>query len=57
MAKVMGWLRRLGTKITRYISPALMATIAIAIIAGILLFVPPYNGYANNGDFERFDVY
>lgn len=53
MAKVMGWLRRLGTKITRYISPALMATIAIAIIAGILLFVPPYNGYANNGDFER----
>lgn len=30
-----------------------MATILAAIICGILLFVPPINGYADNGDFYR----
>ncbi|WP_191988113.1 glycan biosynthesis hexose transferase WsfD [Lapidilactobacillus wuchangensis] len=53
MAKIMVQMRQIWRRLTRYISPALLATIAIAIIAGILLFVPPYNGYANNGDFER----
>lgn len=38
-------------RLTKYISPALFATILCAIIAGYLLFVPPVNGLADNGDF------
>lgn len=36
-----------------YISPELMAVILAAILSGILLFVPPINGLADNGDFYR----
>jgi len=38
-------------KMSKRISPALFATILVAIISGILLFVPPTNGLADNGDF------
>ncbi|WP_125568663.1 hypothetical protein [Companilactobacillus insicii] len=40
-------------KFSDLISPALLATILVAIISGVLLFVPPINGYADNGDFYR----
>lgn len=30
-----------------------MATILVAIICGLILFVPPISGYADNGDFYR----
>lgn len=36
---------------TKVISPAMLATILVAIICGIVLFVPPVNGLADNGDF------
>jgi len=38
---------------TRVISPALLATLCAAGIAGWLLFVPPFHGLADNGDFYR----
>lgn len=37
----------------RRCSPALLATILAAGIAGYLLFVPPFHGLADNGDFYR----
>ncbi|MDT1940221.1 glycan biosynthesis hexose transferase WsfD [Carnobacterium divergens] len=37
----------------RFISPALFSVCLVAIIVGIVLFVPPYNGIADNGDFFR----
>lgn len=37
----------------RHCSPALLATVLAAIIAGYLLFVPPFHGLADNGDFYR----
>ena len=40
-------------KFTNRVSPALLAVILAAIISGILLFVPPINGLADNGDFYR----
>lgn len=40
-------------KFSRYVSPALLATILVAVISGVLLFVPPIHGYADNGDFYR----
>ncbi|APX73418.1 hypothetical protein BTM29_11695 [Companilactobacillus allii] len=40
-------------KFSDYISPALLATILAAIISGVLLFVSPIHGYADNGDFYR----
>jgi len=45
--------RILVEKFSRYISPALLATILAAIISGIILFMPPIHGYADNGDFYR----
>lgn len=36
-----------------YISPALFAVIVVAIVTGILLFVSPINGLADNGTFFR----
>ncbi len=38
---------------SKYISPALFAMILAAVISGILLFVPPIHGYADNGDFYQ----
>jgi hypothetical protein len=37
----------------KHISPAAMATILAAVICAMILFVPPVNGYADNGDFYR----
>lgn len=39
--------------VTSWLSPALLATICAALIAGWLLFVPPFHGLADNGDFYR----
>ncbi|MGX7418132.1 glycan biosynthesis hexose transferase WsfD [Carnobacterium gallinarum] len=39
--------------ISRFISPAWLAVLLVGIIVGILLFVPPINGIADNGDFFR----
>lgn len=39
--------------ITRYISPALLAVLGIGIITSILLFMPPVNGLADNGEYFR----
>lgn len=36
-----------------YISPELLAVLLAAILSGVLLFVPPINGLADNGDFYR----
>lgn len=38
---------------TRWVSPALLATVCAGVIAGWLLFVPPFHGLADNGDFYR----
>lgn len=35
------------------ITPQFLATLAASLIVGYLLFVPPINGYADNGDFAR----
>ncbi|WP_432446108.1 hypothetical protein [Companilactobacillus alimentarius] len=40
-------------KFSNVISPALFATILAAVISGIILFVPPIHGLADNGDFYR----
>lgn len=40
-------------KFSKFVSPALLATVLAAIISGILLFVPPIHGLADNGDFYR----
>ncbi|WP_412989475.1 hypothetical protein ACLJJ6_00225 [Pediococcus siamensis] len=40
-------------KIKDYISPATLAVVLVAIISGLLLFVPPIHGLADNGDFYR----
>jgi len=46
-------MKSVAKKFNSYISPALFATILVAIISGVLLFVPPIHGYADNGDFYR----
>lgn len=38
---------------TRHVSPAALATVLAAGIAGWLIFVPPFHGLADNGDFYR----
>jgi hypothetical protein len=40
-------------KFKKYISPAMMAMILAAVISGFLLFIPPIQGLADNGDFYR----
>ncbi|QMT83282.1 hypothetical protein [Companilactobacillus pabuli] len=40
-------------KFSKWISPALLATILAALISGFILFVPPIHGLADNGDFYR----
>lgn len=37
----------------RWISPPLLACLLAGVIVGYLLFIPPINGYADNGDFAR----
>lgn len=37
----------------KHISPAAVATALAAIICAAILFIPPINGYADNGDFYR----
>jgi len=44
---------RLVSGFTRIISPQLLATVLAAIISGVLLFVWPIHGLADNGDFYR----
>jgi hypothetical protein len=46
-------LNKAWNQFQKYISPAMLATILAAIVVGILLFIPPINGYADNGDFYR----
>lgn len=36
---------------SKVISPAMLATILVGIICGIILFIPPINGLADSGDF------
>lgn len=47
------WIKNKGRLVTRYVSPATVALVLAAIISGILLFVPPIHGLADNGDFYR----
>ncbi|MDV7719449.1 hypothetical protein GA840_06245 [Pediococcus ethanolidurans] len=44
---------KLASKFKDYVSPALLAVILAAIISGILLFINPIHGLADNGDFYR----
>ncbi|MEC0245196.1 hypothetical protein P4H65_05240 [Paenibacillus chitinolyticus] len=45
---------RLGFMLAgRYVSPALLAALGVLLITGFALFVPPYIGVADNGDFFR----
>lgn len=46
-------INRLFNGFSKVISPALLATILAGIISGILLFVWPIHGLADNGDFYR----
>ncbi|HAY54177.1 MAG TPA: hypothetical protein DCY46_09430 [Lactobacillus sp.] len=46
-------IKQFGRMVQQWCSPALFAVLAAAVIVGLLLFVPPLNGYADNGDFYR----
>lgn len=39
------------SKFAKQVSPAMFATILVAIISGIILFIPPIKGLGDNGDF------
>lgn len=39
--------------LSRYVSPALLAAAGVFLITAIALFVPPYIGMADNGDYFR----
>ncbi|MBP1991832.1 glycan biosynthesis hexose transferase WsfD [Paenibacillus eucommiae] len=47
------WLRSIWIRASRYISPSMFAAIGVLLITGFALFVPPYVGMADNGDFFR----
>ena len=50
------WMVKLEDRITmfsRYVSPSLLAALMVSIITVIALFVPPYIGMADNGDYFR----
>jgi hypothetical protein len=50
------WLKKLGYRInvlSRYVSPSLLATSLVLLITIFVLFVPPYIGMADNGDYFR----
>ncbi|WP_047999793.1 hypothetical protein [Lactiplantibacillus herbarum] len=53
MVRVKQTIQRSGQLVARYLSPALLATILAAIIVGLLLFVEPIHGLADNGDYYR----
>ena len=42
-----------ATKFEKLMPPPLLATLLCAILAGVLIFVPPINGLADNGDYYR----
>jgi len=44
---------RLLQGLSKIISPQILATVLAAIISGVLLFVWPIHGLADNGDFYR----
>lgn len=46
-------MRRCAAFAGRHVSPALLAAIGVTVVASIALFVPPYVGMADNGDFFR----
>ncbi|KRM11697.1 hypothetical protein ABTQ33_10065 [Paucilactobacillus suebicus] len=45
--------KKILIRISEHVSPAMVAMILVAIISGILLFVPPINGLGDTGDFYR----
>lgn len=50
------WLKGFGSKVTplsRYVSPSLLAASLVLLITVFALFVPPYVGMADNGDYFR----
>ncbi|WP_223837159.1 glycan biosynthesis hexose transferase WsfD [Paenibacillus oceani] len=47
------WIRGGLARAGRYISPASLAAIGVLLVTAIALFVPPYVGMADNGDFFR----
>lgn len=53
MARVKRMIQRGGQLFARYISPAVLATILAAVIVGVLLFIEPIHGLADNGDYYR----
>lgn len=46
-------IRRTMAPLLRYLTPAVLAAVAVGIISWMALFVPPYIGMADNGDFFR----
>lgn len=51
--QLLRWARRGLGPLGRIMSPARAAAAAVALVTGIALFVPPYIGMADNGDFFR----
>ncbi|GIP22635.1 hypothetical protein [Paenibacillus sp. J22TS3] len=50
------WLKGFGSRVallSRYVSPSLLAASLVLIITVFALFVPPYIGMADNGDYFR----
>jgi len=50
------WIDRFGrgiARLSRYVSPSLLAASLVLVITVIALFVPPYIGMADNGDYFR----
>ncbi|GGG03810.1 glycan biosynthesis hexose transferase WsfD [Paenibacillus aceti] len=50
------WFKKLGDWmkiLSRYVSPSLLATSLVLLITVFVLFVPPYVGMADNGDYFR----
>ncbi|GGC80039.1 hypothetical protein [Enterococcus wangshanyuanii] len=53
MKNFMRRLQHYFTIVSNYISPPLLAVLVIGIITSILLFIPPVNGLADNGNYYR----
>ncbi|OJG98112.1 hypothetical protein RV18_GL003808 [Enterococcus termitis] len=53
VANVLRKFQRLLYFFSNYISPPLFAVLVIGIITSVLLFVPPINGLADNGNYHR----
>ncbi|MHA6480370.1 glycan biosynthesis hexose transferase WsfD [Paenibacillus sp. strain BS8-2] len=46
-------LSRTSKRLLRYMSPSILAAMLVGVVSAVALFIPPYVGMADNGDFSR----